>query len=107
MSSSPPSSSKLNDSFEALASVIAGLSARPDRESVASELQGMLTLTAKTTITLLSLTYSVLQSIYGDDAIRLWHPPVNEHKKSNYGDGPDEGILRYEAELRCAILVIQ
>lgn len=100
MSSSPPSSSKLNDSFEELASVIADLLARPDRESVASELQGMLTLTPQTRIILLSLIYTVLQSIYGDDAIRLWHPPVNEPKKPNYGDSLDEGILRYEAELR-------
>ncbi|KAF9459770.1 imprinted and ancient [Collybia nuda] len=78
-SSSPPSNGP-SDLRGELALVIAELLERPDRESVASELQ-------------------VLQSIYGDDAIRLWHPPAKESNHLRHVDSRDEGTLRYEAEL--------
>ncbi|KAJ7151427.1 ribosomal protein S5 domain 2-type protein [Mycena crocata] len=54
---------------------IADLLQRPDRESVASEVE-------------------VLQSIYGDDAIQLWVP---NPQSTSHGQGPT--ITRYEAVL--------
>ncbi|KAF5387600.1 hypothetical protein D9615_000735 [Tricholomella constricta] len=81
MPSSPPSSSSSSthaSNPEELAAFIEKLSQNPEREAVASELE-------------------VLQSIYGDDALRLWHPP-----KSQSGNGHIEhanDAIRYEAEL--------
>ncbi|PPQ68621.1 hypothetical protein CVT25_005531 [Psilocybe cyanescens] len=58
---------------------LAELSQDPEREAVASEIQ-------------------VLQSIYGDDAIRLWRPPLKNGKRSASTSRRD-GTIRYEVLL--------
>ncbi|KAG6897186.1 hypothetical protein C0992_003575 [Termitomyces sp. T32_za158] len=76
--SSSSSSTSASDVQE-LADFIQNLSQNPDREAVASELE-------------------VLRSIYGENAVKLWHPsgiPRNRHSKSEQTDD----TIRYEVEL--------
>ncbi|RDB19981.1 Protein IMPACT-B [Hypsizygus marmoreus] len=65
-----------------VAAFIADLGQNPEREAVASELE-------------------VLQSIYGDSAIRLWHPPESQPRETrHHGNNiEDAENIRYEAEL--------
>ncbi|CAA7258501.1 unnamed protein product [Cyclocybe aegerita] len=64
------SSSPTTDYAAELQNLLAELSQNPERESVASELE-------------------VLQSIYGDGAIRIWHPSSN-------GKSKNDANVRYE-----------
>ncbi|KAH9947199.1 ribosomal protein S5 domain 2-type protein [Amylocystis lapponica] len=77
MSRSPPP-------YDSLESLIADLSLDPDREPVASEA-------------------GVLQSIYGDDALRLWRPSSpREHERTHTDYEPrsgESGTIRYEVTL--------
>ncbi|KAG6916482.1 hypothetical protein DXG01_006676 [Tephrocybe rancida] len=75
--SSPPSTSG-NDSEE-LAAFIEKLSQNPDREQVASEIE-------------------VLQSIYGENAVKLWHQPRAQTDRRRDHERQDNTI-RYEVEL--------
>ncbi|KDR84138.1 hypothetical protein GALMADRAFT_236812 [Galerina marginata CBS 339.88] len=75
-SSSPPGDNDEDHAIE-LQNFLAELSQDPEREAVASEIL-------------------VLQSIYGDDAIRLWHPPSTNGKA--YG-GRKDSTTRYEVAL--------
>ncbi|PCH40929.1 UPF0029-domain-containing protein [Wolfiporia cocos MD-104 SS10] len=68
--------------FESLESLIAHLSADPEREPIAAEL-------------------GVLQSIYGDDAVRLWRrAPSSDGTRSDQGstsaNAGERGTIRYE-----------
>ncbi|TFK72047.1 UPF0029-domain-containing protein [Pluteus cervinus] len=66
-----------NDPAEEFQAFIAELSSQSDKEQVLSELE-------------------VLKSIYGDEAIRVWHPSTPNHG----GNEPrDLGTVRYEAHL--------
>lgn len=71
---------------------VADLLQRPDREPIASEIEGGAT-TMNSTVKLTKST--VLQSIYGDDAIQLWIPNPQSASSSH-----DLTITRYEAVLR-------
>ncbi|KAH9482275.1 Protein IMPACT [Psilocybe cubensis] len=64
------------DKSAELQDFLAALLEDPEREAVASEIQ-------------------VLQSIYGDDAIRLWRPPLKDGKRSASTSRRD-GTIRYE-----------
>lgn len=67
--------------FESLECLIAHLSDDPEREPIAAEL-------------------GVLQSIYGDDAVRLWRPRSPGSQSSGTYDHPvngsEKGTIRYE-----------
>ncbi|KAF8956715.1 ribosomal protein S5 domain 2-type protein [Flammula alnicola] len=73
-----PSSIDEADYLLELQNFLAELSQNPDREPVASEIE-------------------VLQSIYGDNAIRLWHPSTSNGKKS---PNSTDHTIRYEVLLR-------
>lgn len=78
---------------EELREFVLKLSENPDKEPVASEIEG----TAGSTCLKSLLTFfstAVLQSIYGDTAIRLFRPSEGNGKK------PDPDTIRYEATLR-------
>jgi len=77
MSSRLPSSSELSDTNEELRHFIEELLLQPHRESVGSELE-------------------VLQSIYGENAIRLWHPSTQPGVTREEGNH----AIRYEVVLR-------
>ncbi|KAG5654221.1 hypothetical protein H0H81_005908 [Sphagnurus paluster] len=78
MSSSPSSSSTAANDCEALSALIERLSQDPERESVSSEIE-------------------VLLSIYGEGALKIWHPPKSNNRIST-AESRDETI-RYEVEL--------
>jgi len=70
---------------------LAKLSDDPERDQVKSEIEGM----ACNNLLIPILTrHIVLQSIYGEDAIRVWNPPEGLRN----GSVLDEKI-RYEVEL--------
>ncbi|THH16921.1 hypothetical protein EW146_g3794 [Bondarzewia mesenterica] len=77
---SSPQSESL-DSSQAIDDFIAELLLDPNREPVASEL-------------------GVLQSIYGDDAIRPWHPSHDRDDVDRSVDGRSSDKIRYEVNLR-------
>ncbi|KAG6861968.1 hypothetical protein C0995_009152 [Termitomyces sp. Mi166 len=77
-SSSPPPSTNENDA-QKLADFVQELSQNPDREAVASEIE-------------------VLQSIYGENAVKLWHPSRAEQDRKTNTEWTDDTI-RYEVEL--------
>ncbi|KAF8897923.1 imprinted and ancient [Infundibulicybe gibba] len=64
------------DHIEELQQLIDNLLLQPEHEQVASEIQ-------------------VLQSIYGDDAVRTWHPPANDSRRRS----EDVATIRYEVSL--------
>ncbi|KAF9555363.1 UPF0029-domain-containing protein [Agrocybe pediades] len=78
--SSGSSSSTEDDAqrTQELEEFLAELSQDLDREAVASEIQ-------------------VLQSIYGDDVVRLWHPPSSQGRRSP--NTKDDKTIRYEIVL--------
>ncbi|KAG6900433.1 hypothetical protein C0993_010821 [Termitomyces sp. T159_Od127] len=76
---SPSSSSTNVSDAQELADFIQNLSQNPDREAVASEIE-------------------VLKSIYGENAVKLWHPPgITQGRKSKSEQTDD--TIRYEVEL--------
>lgn len=80
-----PSSStdQSSDHTEELSSLLAELAEQPDREPIASELE-------------------VLQSIYGEDAIRLWYPSTKDpsHRAPRNGtQSPEMRTIRYVTSL--------
>ena len=94
-SSSPSSDDKTDYALE-LHNLLAALSQSAERESVASEIEG----TCSSYWIVLSTKiqfHLVLQSIYGDDAIRLWRPSVSNGKKS---PNRNDGTIRYEVVLK-------
>ncbi|CCL98254.1 uncharacterized protein FIBRA_00248 [Fibroporia radiculosa] len=72
--------------FDTLESLITYLSDNPEREPIAAEL-------------------GALQSIYGDDAVRLWHPPSPpgaDHAQHAQMNGGEKGTIRYEVSVSIA-----
>lgn len=72
-------------------SEILRVSQHPDRQSVADEFEGAEPATAPLSVDL----RLVLQSIYGEDAIRLWNPPTDSTAPRG-----SVGTLRYEFSLK-------
>lgn len=103
-SPSPSSSSSSHKYVEELQDFIADLSLQPSRDQVASEIEGMCymhgLLAGVTVEELILLHLSVLRSIYGDEAIRLWKPSTKDGHTNHHGDNKDSGTIRYEAILR-------
>ncbi|TFK43859.1 hypothetical protein BDQ12DRAFT_702818 [Crucibulum laeve] len=75
-----PSSTDGKDYSQELQDFVADLAQLPERESVASEIE-------------------VLQSIYGDDAVRIWHPPAKETNHRPHNGNNDDETVRYEVLL--------
>ncbi|KAJ3576253.1 hypothetical protein NP233_g569 [Leucocoprinus birnbaumii] len=77
--SSPPSDTEI-DSSEELRKFVVSLYQKPEREAVASEIE-------------------VLQSIYGDDVVRVWHPASNGDGNGNGNGSSDPRTVRYTLTL--------
>ncbi|KAG6856039.1 hypothetical protein H0H87_008143 [Tephrocybe sp. NHM501043] len=75
---SSPSSTSVNDAEE-LAALVQKLFHNPDKEAVASEIE-------------------VLQSIYGENAVKLWRSPTSPNNRRKNHENCDD-TTRYEVEL--------
>jgi len=100
--SSSPQSIHTNYAEE-LQEFIAGLLLQPDHEPVASELEGASVHKKSSWLRTICYTAVVLQSIYGDDAIRLWQPSTGQYLVHGIGDNQ---TVRYEAVLRWVLSML-
>ena len=91
-SSSPPTTEEERDYASELQKFLSELSQVPEREQVVSEIEG----TLATAYFQAFLTRIVLQSIYGEQAVRVWHPTS---KVNDVNHSKIEDTIRYEVLL--------